>query len=201
MRSGRPPKAALYVLPHGIEVIGEYAPNDKCPYWRVRIRPHPFFDGTPVRSNGYDVRRSRVLLAAKLGRALTTQEHAHHDDEDRNNETLSNLVPLTAAEHNRHHKTGSVHTLEAKARISVGLKRAIAEGRRRPPTGSNWRGKKHASESKQRISESRKRLIAEGVIPKPVPPSGKGRTMSESAKDRIRQAKLKYWADKKGTAA
>ncbi|MDT7835004.1 hypothetical protein [Aquabacterium sp. OR-4] len=37
MRTGRPPKAPIYVLAHGIEVIGEYAPNTKCPYWRVRI--------------------------------------------------------------------------------------------------------------------------------------------------------------------
>lgn len=143
MKTGRPKKPPLYVLPHGIEVVGECAPNAKCPYWRVRIRPHPFFDGTPVRSNGYDVRRSRVLLASKLGRALSPQEHAHHGDEDRNNEALANLELLTPAEHNRHHKTGSRHSDAAKQRIAASLKRAYQEGRhvRRPITNRNDLGR------------------------------------------------------------
>lgn len=126
---GRNLKKPLYVLPHGIEVIGEYAPRGKNRYWRVRIRPHLFFANVVPRHGGLDVRRSRVLLAAKLGRALTPSEHAHHDDEDVHNEHPDNLVPLTAAEHNRHHKTGSRHTEQAKARIAASLKRAHAEGR------------------------------------------------------------------------
>jgi hypothetical protein len=126
---GRPLKAPIYVLPHGIEVIGEYPPTNGCPYWRVRVRPHPFFEGTPIRSNGYDVRRSRVLLASKLGRALTPQEHAHHEDEIREHDTPGNLEPLSAAEHNRHHKIGARHTKAARDRISASVKRAYAEGR------------------------------------------------------------------------
>lgn len=125
---GRPLKPALYVLPHGIEVVGEYAPNAKCRYWRVRIRPHRFFAGTPMRSNGYDVRRSRVLLAAKLGRALTPSEHAHHGDEIREHDTPGNLEPLSAAEHNRHHKTGSRHSEASRAKTSATLKRLYAAG-------------------------------------------------------------------------
>ena len=72
---GRKPNPPIYVLPHGIEVIGEYAPNAKCPYWRVRIRPHRFFPNAPVVSNGIYVRRNRVMLAAKLGHALLPAEH------------------------------------------------------------------------------------------------------------------------------
>jgi hypothetical protein len=127
--TGRPRKAALYVLPHGIEVIGEYAARGKNRYWRVRIRPHPFFPDTPVIAGGCYVRRSRALLAAKLGRALTPEEHAHHGDEDRENDSFTNVERLTAAEHNRHHKTGSQHTAAAKSRIGAALKRAYAEGR------------------------------------------------------------------------
>lgn len=137
MRTGRPPLAPLYVLPHGIEVIGEYAPNTKCPYWRVRIRPHPFFDGTPVRCNGYTVRRSRVMLAAKLGRPLTPQEHAHHGDEDRCNDTAGNLDLLTPAQHNSHHKTGSRHRVESRKQIGASLKRAYADRRRARPVITN----------------------------------------------------------------
>lgn len=122
-------KPPLYVLPHGIEVIGEYAPSKQNRYWRVRIRPHAFFPNVPVRYGGIYVRRSRVVLASKLGRALTAEEHAHHGDEDRDNDAPANVAPLTAAEHNRHHKAGARHTEQAKARIAASLKRAHAEGR------------------------------------------------------------------------
>lgn len=122
-------KAPLYVLPHGIEVIGEYAPSGQNRYWRVRIRPHAFFTGVPVISNGCGVRRSRVLLASKLGRALTRDEQAHHSDEDRSRDDVDHLEVLTAADHARHHKTGTRHTAEAKSRIGAALKRAYAEGR------------------------------------------------------------------------
>lgn len=125
---GRPLKPPLYVLPHGIEVIGEYAPDKSNRYWRVRIRPHPFFEGVPIVSVGCYVRRSRVLLASKLGRALTPREHAHHDDEDRDNDAVDNLELLTAAEHTRRHKTGSKHRAESKAKTSATLKRLYAEG-------------------------------------------------------------------------
>jgi hypothetical protein len=124
-------KAPLYVLPHGIEVIGEYAARGSNRYWRVRIRPHRFFPDVPVVYGGCYVRRSRVLLAAKLGRALTPDEHAHHDDEDRNNDSFDNVELLTAAEHNRHHKTGAKHQPESRTKTSATLKRLYAEGRMR----------------------------------------------------------------------
>ena len=121
-------KPPLYVLPHGIEVVGEYAPNARVPYWRVRIRPHRFFAGVPVISGGSYVRRSRVVLAAKLGRALLPTEHAHHRDEDRHNDSLDNIELLTAADHNRHHKTGAKHRADSRAKTSATLKRLYAEG-------------------------------------------------------------------------
>lgn len=196
-KTGRPPKPPLYVLPHGIEVIGEYPPRGANRYWRVRIRPHPFFDGVKVVHGGCYVRRNRVILASKLGRALTQEEHAHHADEDRGNDAAGNIERLTPAEHNRHHKTGAKHTAEAKQRISAGLKRAISEGVRPPPPPPNWTGRKHTEEAKARMSSTRRALISSGALPKSVPPSGKGRPMSDSAKERIRAAKLAYWARKK----
>lgn len=132
MRTGRPPKAPIYVLPHGIEVIGEYAPGGKNAYWRVRLRPHHFFPNVPVVCNGIYVRRSRVILASKLGRSLTPAEHAHHEDENVNNDAAGNIESLSAAEHNRHHKTGSRHTAASRAKTSATLKRLYAVGAMTP---------------------------------------------------------------------
>lgn len=132
MPRGREFKAPIYVLPHGIEVVGEYPPDASNRYWRVRIRPHPFFPGVPVRSNGIDVRRSRAILASKLGRALTPGEHAHHGDENTSNDAPANVERLTAVEHNRHHKTGARHRPESRAKTSATLKRLYAEGAMQP---------------------------------------------------------------------
>lgn len=131
------PKAPIYTLPHGIEVIGEYAPKGKNLYWRLRIRPHPFFPNAVVRFGGIYVRRNRVILASKLGRALTAEEHAHHADEDRDNDSPKNIERLSAADHNRHHKTGSRHSAASKARTSQSLKQAYADGRRARPVIRN----------------------------------------------------------------
>lgn len=124
--------APLYMLPHGIEVIGEYPARGKNRYWRVRIRPHRFFPNAPVVSNGIYVRRNRVVLASKLGRALTPAEHAHHRDEDRDRDVPDNVELLTAAEHNRHHKTGTKHRADSKEKTSRSLKHAYATGARIP---------------------------------------------------------------------
>lgn len=126
-------KPPIYTLAHGIEVIGEYAPSQRCPYWRVRIRPHAFFPDAPVFGKGLYIRRSRVMLAAKLGRPLLPSEHAHHDDEARDNDSTENIVLLSAAEHNRRHKLGTQHADETRQRISAALKRAYEDGRRARP--------------------------------------------------------------------
>lgn len=180
-------KQPIYVLPHGIEVIGEYPARGKNRYCRVRIRPHRFFPDVPVVGNGIGVRKSRVILASKLGRALTAEEHAHHGDEDRDNDAPDNLETLSAADHNRHHKIGTKHSDEAKERISKGLKLAIKEGRRDPPPRQDWTGKNHSESSKNKMSETHARLIASGQIEKPVPPLLRGEASSTSklTEDRV----------------
>lgn len=125
----------LYTLDHGIIVVGEYAARGKNRYVRLRIRPHPFFPDAPIIANGILVRKNRVVLAAKLGRALLPSEHAHHDDEDPKNDSDGNIELLTASDHNKHHKTGAKHSAESKQKISQSLRRAYAEGRHARPLG------------------------------------------------------------------
>lgn len=125
---------ALYTLDHGIVVIGEYPARGKNRYVRLRIRPHRFFPDAPAVANGILVRKNRVILAAKLGRALLSNEHAHHRDENELNDDPDNIELRTAAEHNQHHKTGGKHRQESKSKISESLKIAYASGARKKPT-------------------------------------------------------------------
>lgn len=162
MKTGRPPLPALYTLPHGIQVVGEYAPTAKNRYWRVRIRPHPFFPDVAVHHGGQMVRRSRVVLASKLGRPLSPQEHAHHGDEDRSNDSPANVEPQSPAEHNRLHKTGTKHRPDSRARTSAALKRLYASGQKVPvPTrGSKQRSAKLDEASARSIKHSTDRTSA-----------------------------------------
>lgn len=149
-------KAPLYVLPNGIEVVGEYAPKGVNRYWRVRIRPHAFFPDAAVQFGGVLVRRSRAVLAAKLGRALTAQEHAHHGEDGPHADTDSNLEVLTPAEHNRHHKTGSRHRAESRAQTSATLKQLYAAGLMvpHPIRGSRQASAKLTEETAAQIKHS-----------------------------------------------
>lgn len=137
-------KKPLYTLPHGIEVIGEYAPRGKNPYWRVRVRPHPFFSSKVV-AGGIYLRRSRAVMSSVLGRALLPNEHVHHKNENRSDDSPENLELISPADHNSHHKTGATHTEETKAKISNGLKKAYEAGLHSRPTIKN-------RDSKGRIS-------------------------------------------------
>lgn len=123
------PQEPLYKLAYGIEVIGEYPARGKNLYVRLRIRPHPFFPNAPQTSNGILVRKNRVILSIKLGRALFQNEHAHHIDEDMTNDAPGNIELLTASEHNKRHKIGSNHSLDSKNKIRESMKKAYSDGR------------------------------------------------------------------------
>ena len=128
------PRAPLYVMDCGIEVISVYPARGRNVYWRLRVRPHPFFAGQTISGQTVSVRRSRAVLSAKLGRALTRGEHVHHIDGNRENDAPDNLALVTADEHNKHHKIGARHSAESRAKTSASLKRAYADGRHKKPT-------------------------------------------------------------------
>lgn len=119
----------IYALSHGIMVMAEVAPNKSCPYWRVYIQPHPLFDAALAGNGCCLVRRSRAVKTAEIGRMLLPSEHVHHKNENREDDVPSNLEVLTSADHNSHHKTGTKHTEESKAKISASVKRTKGEAR------------------------------------------------------------------------
>ncbi|WP_037335257.1 HNH endonuclease [Salinisphaera hydrothermalis] len=77
-------------------------------------------------------RRSRVIAASTIGRDLKPGEHVHHRNEDRTDDSPTNLEIISAADHNRHHKTGTTKSLSSREKTSRSLKRAYVEGRRSP---------------------------------------------------------------------
>lgn len=118
-------KEPLYITPNlGVEVVGEYTFG---PYMRCYIRPHPAFGDKTI------IRRSRLVMADHLGRALLPDEHVHHRNHQRRDDRIENLELTSPAEHNRHHKLGQEHSATAREKISAGLRKAKREGRRSRP--------------------------------------------------------------------
>jgi len=70
----------------------------------------------------------------------------HHNDGNKSNNEIWNLIPMTPAEHNTLHHKGTHHTEEIKQQISNSMK-----GENNP-----FYGKSHSEESKQKISEANK---------------------------------------------
>jgi len=56
--------------------------------------------------NGKSVRRHRVVMEEKIGRALLTAEHVHHADRDRSNNRENNLSIESVGSHRRLHIVG-----------------------------------------------------------------------------------------------
>lgn len=125
-------KNPIYVLPSKIKVIGEYAPTEKNPYWRVRIANHPLFSSHELVCGGIYTRRCRVVMTSIVGRELRRNEHVHHINGDRTDDRPENLELISAASHNKHHKTGARHSANTKQRISDSLRSAYANGEKVP---------------------------------------------------------------------
>lgn len=125
---GRKPLAPMYVTPNvGINVVSEHI---KIGSGGIRrryccIRPHPMI-------RGICIQKSRVVMTDHLGRALGRNEHVHHGAQGTTVDTINNLELLTAADHNRHHKTGSKHTAKSKAQTSATLKHLYKTGQKVP---------------------------------------------------------------------
>lgn len=69
----------------------------KCGYLQFRDHSHPlaYSDGS--------VYYHRHLASLSMGRWLETRDHVHHRDENKLNNTVSNLQVLTASEHAKIH--------------------------------------------------------------------------------------------------
>jgi HNH endonuclease len=131
------PLKPIYVLAHGIEVIGEYAPTGTVKYWVLRIRPHWLFPNVSIFSGGMYVLRSRAILSAHLGRPLRSDEHVHHIDGNKTRDVLSNLEVMPGREHVSHHKKGGTRRVGSNQLTSQSLKRAYANGTHSRPVIKN----------------------------------------------------------------
>ena len=76
----------------------------------VRMPKHP------RANNGY-VRRSHLVMEKKLGRYLKPWEIVHHKDENKSNDSASNLEVLTLAEHIKIHKPHRFRSEEQRQRL------------------------------------------------------------------------------------
>lgn len=64
----------------------------------------------------------RLVMAEKLGRALTSEEIVHHRNENKRDNEPDNLELTNRPEHARTHLIGTHRSEETKRRISVAMK-------------------------------------------------------------------------------
>ena len=108
----------------------------------------------------------------------------HHIDENKFNNSLSNLVYLTNSEHRRMHMKGKHHSLETKKKMS-----AAQKGEKHPLYG------KHLSEeTKRKISEAQKGKILSEETKRKMSEAQKGKILSEETKRKMSEKhKGKIW--------
>ena len=78
----------------------------------------------------------------------------HHLDENKMNNSLSNLVYLTRSEHVKIHHKGKHHSEETKRKMSDAKKNMSEETKRK--MSESAKGKRFSDEHKQKLSESAK---------------------------------------------
>ena len=81
----------------------------------------------------------------------------HHLDENKMNNSLSNLVYLTKSEHSKLHNKGKTLSEETKQRLSIAHKRENLSEETRRKMSDSQKGKKLSEETRRKMSDSRKR--------------------------------------------
>ena len=83
----------------------------------------------------------------------------HHIDENKLNNSLSNLVYLTRSEHMKIHKKGKHYSEETKQKMSEAKKNISEETKRK--LSEARKGKHHSEETKLKMSEAKKNMSEE----------------------------------------
>ena len=103
----------------------------------------------------------------------------HHIDENKMNNSLSNLVYLTRSEHSKIHSNGKILSEETKQKLSEAKKNMSEETKLK--IGEASKGRRHSEETKLKIGEA-----------------SKGRRHSEETKRKISEAKKGKTSPNKG---
>ena len=123
---------------------------------------------TSIHKNGYAYFKNMYIhiIQAHTNYGYKKGMDIHHLDENKLNNSLSNLVYLSKSEHNIIHKKGKHHTEDVKRKIckankgksrSEETKRKISEGIKGERNGMF--GKHHSEDVKNKISDSSKDRI------------------------------------------
>ncbi len=101
----------------------------------------------------------------------------HHLDENKLNNSLSNLVYLTHAEHSSLHKKGKKRSDEAKAKIAAAKKGKPTSDEARAKIAASMKGKKRSKETRAKLSAANKGNVfwnKDGVIIRAIEWPGEG---------------------------
>lgn len=93
----RPAEGGIYCSYKCRGIDDRHERVDREGYWYVCMPDHP-----RANNQGY-VPEHTLVMERKIGRFLSDDEVAHHKDEDRRNNNVSNLEVMTDSEHKAYH--------------------------------------------------------------------------------------------------
>ena len=132
---------------YSIDPITAVITNDKSEIQRNYIkRGRPYF-------KSMDIHKIQVHthIGYKQGFDI------HHLDENKMNNSLSNLVYLTRSEHSKIHHKGKKHSEETKRKLSEAHKRENLSEETIRKMSDSQKGKKLSEETRRKMSDSHKR--------------------------------------------
>lgn len=92
--------------------LGKKFPNEKGGFGKKRLNKMGYIEvylpTHPMSWKRGRILEHRLVMSKKIGRNLLDTEHVHHINGIKNDNRVENLIILTSAEHNSHHKSEEV---------------------------------------------------------------------------------------------
>ena len=146
-------------------------------FGNAKIQPNGYYVITSVKEGNYAKKLHRLVFEDFYNITLPPNIIIHHEDGDKLNNEIWNLVPMTAQEHTILHCKGKELSQEHKDNVSLGVSksrntsgyfRVCKHKEERLPNGFVWkyrysRNKKRISITGNTIEELKEKVLSQGL--------------------------------------
>jgi hypothetical protein len=143
----------------------------------AKIQPNGYYVITSIKEGNYAKKLHRLIFEDFYNITLPPNIIIHHEDGDKLNNEIWNLVPMTIQEHTIIHKTGNELSQEYKDKVSLGVSkiknttgyfRVCKQKDKKIPQGFRWKyryskDKKRFSITAITIERLKEKVLARGL--------------------------------------